>query len=124
MESPAYIYVVMDGNFCKIGVATNPVKRLADLQIGNPRPLTMPHKFECWHIHQARELEMEAHMRLVEHGYAKSGEWFRITPDEAAWVIRGIDYMLDDIGSKKWRVTKAVRYRGTMGTSRDALQTQ
>lgn len=60
----------------KIGVAYDPRARLATLQCGNPRPLTLTLAVE---LADAPRVERELHALL--HEYRLTGEWFE--PSEA-----------------------------------------
>ncbi len=59
---------------CKIGYAADPHKRLVDLQIGNPRKLSLVWSVETEHYRRA---ERFAHRRagLMHH---IRGEWFSV----------------------------------------------
>jgi hypothetical protein len=61
------------GPFCKIGYSTNPEARVAELQTGNPRKLTLLGKLPGT---EADEAEM--HQRYIFHNVLQ--EWFVLTP--------------------------------------------
>ena len=66
-----YVYIITDGEYVKIGQATNIEKRLASLQCGNPRKLSILQTIQT------------DDMNLTEHSlhwwfkdYRIQGEWF------------------------------------------------
>lgn len=83
----AFVYVISEqpGGPLKIGTAGNPIRRLRELQVGNPRRL----KIECV-IYGGRETERMLHEYWQEHRiggnvrraalnapYAADTEWFK-----------------------------------------------
>jgi hypothetical protein len=81
------VYVIESaGGMCKIGRATNPAQRMRDLSTGHPYTLTLPHVFEVGE--KASVVECSAHFALAEK--RMTGEWFSVSADEAARVIRNI----------------------------------
>lgn len=84
------VYVVREssGTYVKIGWGTNVPKRIAELQVGNPRPLTLLAAFEA-----SRDVEKDLHHQLREYRYR--GEWFRAVPT----VMDAIDAARDQAGT-------------------------
>lgn len=80
----AYVYAIraQGHQAVKIGFATNPHKRLRDLQIGCPLPLTLLWTFLT---DNAPELEAALHRRF--RAQRTQGEWFDLGPDggHIAW---------------------------------------
>lgn len=68
-----YIMTVPSG-FVKVGIASDPVSRRADLQVGCPEPIQLvcPGDVER---DDAREIERDIHRMLSP--YRIRGEWFR-----------------------------------------------
>lgn len=79
------VYAITDGTHHKIGVADDPMKRLRELQTGNPRQLTLVFYVRLPGVH-AYELERSAHARLGSDMRAV-GEWFSCGLDQAIMAI-------------------------------------
>lgn len=78
------VYVVSDiyGQEVKIGKATNPTYRLAQLQTGNPKKLFLHRVF--WMNQQgADEVERAAHSVATRKFSRLEGEWFACSPSDA-----------------------------------------
>jgi hypothetical protein len=70
-EKPLFVYFIQDVNGpVKIGKAYDPNARLAELQCGNPQPLTLRSV-----VLAASDTEYRLHVAWV--GYRIHGEWFR-----------------------------------------------
>jgi hypothetical protein len=75
-----YVYLIIEEHpggalkFAKVGYSTNPRARVAELQTGNPRPLSL-------HLMKEGTIEDEAaiHQRHIRQNVLQ--EWFRITPE-------------------------------------------
>lgn len=81
MRQKVFIYVIgteANPDICKIGLALDPKKRLAQLQTGSHSKLSIAASFECDSREIARHREKQAH-KLFE-GYRASGEWFGVSP--------------------------------------------
>lgn len=88
------IYIVSDiyGDYSKIGVATKPTKRLAQLQTGNPSRLFIHRLF--W-IYCGRRNVTEIMLAIEAASHASAGrrhqrcigEWFKCSPSEACDVV-------------------------------------
>ena len=63
------IYFIKCGNFVKIGYAKDVSKRLSELQVGNPYPLTIMTVIPG-------TLRLEALFHQALQGYRERGEWF------------------------------------------------
>lgn len=71
------VYVIgAGGGPYKVGVATNPAKRLKDMQTGSPAPLGIQHEIAGV---DAYAVEALAHEMLTEHRL--HGEWFDVSLD-------------------------------------------
>lgn len=70
IDKPLFVYFIQDGGgSVKIGKAHHPISRLAELQCGNPRPLTLRHV-----VLANQTTEQELHHAWW---FARvSGEWF------------------------------------------------
>lgn len=64
----------------KIGVSTNPERRLRGLQTAQHARLELFHQVP-FSVSDAMLVERRSHARLVDR--EQSGEWFRVTPQEA-----------------------------------------
>ncbi len=81
-----WVYVVQDGEFCKVGMAQSVDKRLSDLALANPRPLAVAAKFRFEDRQMAQEVEGFAHRELLDHNVR--GEWYSVEPEKACDAIR------------------------------------
>jgi hypothetical protein len=91
-EKDCYIYVIATRNDenlpdkpVKVGIAGDPMKRLASLQTGNPRILDLPFTF----LIPAREIAayFEKAFHHLQADRCVNGEWFDIHPIEAAQIV-------------------------------------
>ena len=88
------IYVIRDGEFAKIGVANDPIVRMRDLQIGNPRQLELRYTI---HVHNEHAVFLEASVHGVLRKKRERGEWFKVTDREAKrGISKAIDLVLAD----------------------------
>ncbi len=70
---------------CKVGISDDPSKRLASLQIGNPRRLSIFSLFGGYTRREAKDLEGWVHSALyLSH---IRGEWFDANADEIESII-------------------------------------
>lgn len=76
-----YVYLISDGEFCKIGIAADVAARLLGLQTANPRELRILHLIE---VSNPNALEEELHIRF-EHKRVR-GEWFRFDDVDIQWI--------------------------------------
>ena len=92
---PVYTYAARCGDFVKVGRTGDIKRRLAQLQVGNPLPVTL-------HGYCARDVERSAHEHLEICGVERvHGEWFR-WDDETKYVLAGADiWPLDLMGAKE-----------------------
>lgn len=87
-----FLYVIAarpDSGPVKIGLATNPARRMRGLQTGSPQRLGLHGTFKLVGPDArktAYRLERDIHRRLAHA--AVSGEWFAVTPAEARHLIR------------------------------------
>jgi len=91
-DAPHYVYVirVADTDIHKIGLARDPLRRLANLQSGNHQPLYLIHTTSCPSREQAASLEKAIHEELSsEHC---RGEWFE-APQER--ILRAIFFRIE-----------------------------
>ncbi len=83
------VYVISCGDYAmKIGVATDPVKRLLTLQCGNPQPLRLIFATGLVQGWVALQVEADCHAYFRGCGWGLSGEWVRTNPEYAAKVVR------------------------------------
>lgn len=75
-----YVYLIIEEHpggalkYAKVGYSTNPRARVAELQTGNPRPLSLHYMKEG-----TREDEAAIHQRHIRSNVLQ--EWFAITPE-------------------------------------------
>lgn len=86
-HAPCSVYVICEAESnwerppVKVGMATNPHSRLAQLQTGSPRRLMVLHWFPCPHKDIAREVERTFHELHAD--VRLEGEWFDLKPYDA-----------------------------------------
>jgi len=74
----SYIYIIQSENkLYKIGISTNPRKRLSTLQTGSPVPLKLLIQFEGCDDDEKQLHDLFIHRR-------QRGEWFRLSDDDLA----------------------------------------
>ena len=78
-EPMLYIVAESPAGPCKVGFGANPKSRLMDLQIGNPRQLTIASLWKRGDL-SADRCERLMHHLLAKH--AMRGEWFDISVAE------------------------------------------
>lgn len=86
-----YVYVIgreSGADVCKIGITSNPKKRLASLQSGSPHKLSVAHLFAFADRDIARQVEAETH-DIMGSG-RMSGEWFEVNPQAGALMVRAV----------------------------------
>lgn len=115
---PFYVYLLHEAPverpyYCKVGYTDNPLKRLNELQAGNPRPLRSwdhqrrpisPFGFILPDQTHARRFEERVHKRLEEKGlrlrrdlnyetdHAPVREWFAELHPEELWTLMASMY--------------------------------
>lgn len=75
-DAGCFVYFITDGEFVKIGIAEDVQKRLAGIQTGNPRKVSVLFSIPVKSVKAARVLERQLHNAYSE--FAKCGEWFDI----------------------------------------------
>lgn len=79
MSKPSYIYLIKSGTGknapIKIGIASSPDKRILELQVGNPKLLTLVCKVKASSRKHAEHLEYSLH-QYFKHSHIR-GEWFK-----------------------------------------------
>lgn len=73
------VYFISDGEAVKIGISKNPTKRLAQLQTGHPRRLSI-----LATLPGGADEEMQLHGRFREHRL--HGEWFGDCPEIRSYI--------------------------------------
>lgn len=68
------VYFITDGDFIKIGIASDLDRRVRQLQTGNPRLLTVMAVIKCRSMDEARDLETFLHRSLSDLNILN--EWF------------------------------------------------
>src|SRR5690606_2395641 len=80
-----FVYVVHeidDPRICKIGIASDPVRRLRAHQVSTWRRLKLAAAFTAANADEALVIEAAVHHALS--GLHVSGEWFRADPERSA----------------------------------------
>lgn len=72
----AFVYLVSDGKFVKIGKAQDPAKRLAGIQTGNPSECKILYLIPVRSASMAYQVEEYLHSKY--QSYQMCGEWFDI----------------------------------------------
>lgn len=82
-----YLYVVTESDeFCKIGLAAVPHKRLRYLQIGSPRVLRLVFAEQLEFAWPPETVERHAHLALADRH--THGEWFRCSAADAILAVK------------------------------------
>ena len=107
-----YVYVIGPAaGLQKIGMATNPRARLAQLQTGNPHDLVLhasiPVPFDL-----APAVERRAHRSLIRH--CVRSEWFDVAPDAAVAALQAavsavVRAPLPVVPARSWRLARPLR---------------
>lgn len=80
-----YVYVLVTGGFCKIGVSENVERRCAALQRANPLPVGVLRKIGPFSRREAVWIERTAHVALAQKRVM--GEWFAVSVAEAVSAV-------------------------------------
>ena len=83
-----YLYVIAEADhilYVKVGVTVSIKKRLATLQVGNPRRLYVKHLYPLIDRRSAEDLERYLHRQLEP--YRACGEWFRCEAVDVASLV-------------------------------------
>lgn len=81
-----YVYVIgATGYPLKIGIATDPERRLGGIQTGCAYPLSIQLALLCQH---GCERKVEARCHAALHRHRLAGEWFDVEPSEAIEVVK------------------------------------
>lgn len=82
-----YVIAPLDGWPCKIGISTNPLKRINALQTSVWKQLEVKWCGFVGTTNIARSLERRCHEALTEQAKWLHGEWFDLRPDKAIELI-------------------------------------
>jgi len=77
-----YVYLIACGELHKIGIASDIAKRVAQMQTGNPLPLTLVGHMKC-----SAPALVEANLHKTYEGKRASGEWFRLDRADVADIL-------------------------------------
>ncbi len=77
----------------KVGIASKIERRLDQIQVGNPNKVILYQSFSCPNRIMASSIEEEFHKKMDEKRIR--GEWFNISPSEAAPIIVKISKSLE-----------------------------
>lgn len=86
---PTFVYLLTEGQFgpVKIGIAQYLWQRLAELQLGNPRKLTIAKEWGPWDKRFAWNAERLAHAELKLFVIDEASEWFSCGVETAELAI-------------------------------------
>lgn len=93
-ELPCYLYIMAtigkagDCSPVKIGIASNPEKRLASIKTACPSPIRMQTFFGPMDRELARAIEREVHSFSAKRRL--HGEWFDFEPSEAVHYVKAV----------------------------------
>lgn len=82
-----YVVAPIDGWPCKIGISTNPMKRIATLQTSCWKQLEVAWCGWAPTLQDAKAIEIRAHQALSDQALWLHGEWFDLRPDKAAELV-------------------------------------
>lgn len=83
----SFIYQISAGEFQKVGVALNPLKRLAAHQTSNGHPL---HLVATWSVPSRDAIGLETKCHKALDRWKARGEWFRCPTNIATYIIDGV----------------------------------
>jgi hypothetical protein len=78
------IYVIHCDGYCKIGMAVDPLKRMGDLQVANPHPLSMVWAGGVTTAQPDSVTERQLHAHFAAKRVR--GEWFILDDDDLAYI--------------------------------------
>lgn len=85
MSRPTYVYVIVSGEFTKIGIAADPNKRVKEVRVGSPEGAQVFYARQFPELNEARYVERYCHRQLGK--LRNSGEWFRCSPHKARALV-------------------------------------
>lgn len=80
-----FVYVIVSGDFVKIGMSRDPEKRAAELRTGAAQGVSVFYTRKFPNEATARKVERRAHALL--HPFRQSGEWFNCSPARARLTV-------------------------------------
>ena len=83
-----YVVAPIDGWPCKVGISTNPMKRVSSLQTACWKQLEVAWCGFLGTVKQAADLERRAHQALTNQSLWLHGEWFDLRVDDAKSMVR------------------------------------
>ena len=86
VNTSGYVYLIKASGKYKIGISTNPDKRIESLQTANPSPISVVH---IQYSHEYKRLEAELHEKYGE--YRMQGEWFDLPADLVDLVVTDME---------------------------------
>lgn len=88
--NPDYVYVLQDkGGLYKIGVSNDPQRRVSEMVVKHPDQVTCVHTIPS---RSAFQLEAVLHKHFASK--CVSGEWFRLTAHDLAYLRKAGDFLL------------------------------
>lgn len=105
MSRPTYVYIVVSGEFIKVGIAADPAKRVKGIRTGSPEGAVLYNSKLFPSLNAARYAEKRMHRQLWK--VRQSGEWFRYSPKGAMVMLGKIkapaNEVLEAKGGYGWR---------------------
>ena len=90
------LYIIYShDNYYKIGVTTNIKARLGDLQVGNPKKLTLIELFDTGKV-QAEDIEYEMQNKFPGRKILTQGEWILFYKNEIQIIVEYIKKLIRD----------------------------
>ena len=100
-QPKGFIYFAVAGEFVKIGYATRPLKRIANLQTGCPHTIRLATAKRGW-----RYLEHLHHLRFSYLSTRETGEWFHLRGELKEYIEHllsgGPLYGMDNDSANAW----------------------
>ena len=96
-DPSGFVYLVVHPNYpgwVKVGSTTNPARRLASYQTGDP--MRSYRMLSALPTKDRRHAEWLAHTRLKRLGFDRRGEWFEVAPAMAGRVIQKATAQADE----------------------------
>lgn len=93
---PSFVYVIAQcRELVKVGIAADPMARLATLQTGNSEPLRLVY-IAAVKSNDALTIERETHRILEKYRFGALGEWFNVSPEMAVAAIGAASFRTND----------------------------
>ena len=95
MSRKDYVYIMESGDHCKVGISSDPKKRLEQVQTGNPLDVVLVCKMAVPNRAAAEKIESIVHGELLYYCERARGEWFRCSVETAQKVLSYVAWTHD-----------------------------